>query len=108
MIASGCTWYAHTTSVAVDTEAKRHCEFFYEMLNAEWASSVNCSVLPDSTDGNVCVGGREVQALAETTGIGLACASLTFHFAHDLIASLFQIELIPSCVHGVTQGRAIL
>ncbi|KAI0221621.1 Transmembrane protease serine 13 [Lamellibrachia satsuma] len=49
-------------------EAKRHCEFFYEMLNAEWASSVNCSVLPDSTDGNVCVGGREVQALAETTG----------------------------------------
>lgn len=49
-------------------EARRHCEFFYEMLSADWVNGVNCSALPDSLDSNVCVGGREVLALAENIG----------------------------------------
>ena len=58
------------TGLVGDTEARHHCAFFYDMLGAEWAIGVNCSALPDSLDDSVCVGGREVLALAQNTGTG--------------------------------------
>ena len=61
------------------TEAKRHCGFFYEMLNARWASDVDCNLLPDSTDENVCVGGLEVREHVEHKGIRPTQATIESH-----------------------------